>query len=85
MCTLIGILGQEYDGKIKEYTRRGEECFQFHPTGLTPSEQLLPLTAFEADHEYHKHAQKRWATAMHHDSWRTLWNEMVAQRGERTQ
>ena len=29
---------KEYDGKIREYTRRGEECFQFHPTGLTPRE-----------------------------------------------
>ena len=33
------------------------------------------------DHEYHKHAQKRWATAVHHDNWRKLWNEMVAAGG----
>ena len=72
---------REYDNEIKEYTRRGDEDFQFHPAGLTPSEELLPLTAFEMEHEYHKHAQKRWATAVHHDNWRKLWNEMVAAGG----
>ena len=45
-----------YDRIILDRTRDMEPHFQFHPPGLTPREELLPLTAFERPHEFHEHA-----------------------------
>ena len=68
----------EYDRTIYDYTRDLEPSFQFHPPNLTRREELLPLTAFEAEHEYHSHAQKRWSAVIHHSCWRDLWHELLA-------
>ena len=55
-----------------------EPHFRFHPHGLTPREELLPLTAFERPHEFHEHAQKRWSAVIHHSYWGDLWHEHMA-------
>ena len=69
---------RDYDHTIYDYDRRLLAHHQFHPRGLTPDKELLPLAAFKAEHEYHAHAQKRWSAVIHHAAWLAHWNQLVA-------
>jgi hypothetical protein len=76
--TRVAKVYAEYDRIVLDWTRDLEPHFRFHPQGLTPREELLPLTAFERPHEFHEHAQKRWSAVIHHSYWGDLWHEHMA-------
>ena len=58
------------------YDKEGEGHERFHPTGLPPRRQLLPIAEMGSGSEFLQHAQRRWSQIIHHSAWLQLATRM---------